>query len=140
MIHIAITAAVLGDPRNASLIDGALTQAHADISRQTLQGTAVLAVDLDDEAYVRPFLAVLETNKIPYLLRTPDRLTAFSDNDVASVRCDVHGNPVAGMVMAGGRPMANSDDVMALTRYSSLAEAALRHKPAPTSGRIGRTP
>lgn len=134
--YITIATAVLTDSRIAAVVSSALgvDLAHLPtlangvaVTRQAIRRVPVIAVEVADDA--RVIQAALEAARIPFLMRTSRQLYVFVDGQSAAVRCDVDGEPVAGTVMREGRPMANIGDVIALTRYTELAETALAKVP-----------
>ena len=140
---IATTA--LSDSRVAAVVSSTLSidlthlPAGANgitVSQQAIRRVPVLAVEVAGDA--RVIQAALETARIPFLMRTSRHLYAFVDGKSASVRCDIDGGPVAGILMVADRPMANVGDVAALARYTELSEAVLHSTSAPTAASIVR--
>lgn len=144
-VHFTITMAALSNSTAAAVVSSALSidlthlPAGANgitVTQQAIRRIPVLAVEAAGDA--RLIQAALEAARIPFLMRTSRQLYAFVDGQNAAVRCDVDGEPVAGIVMRDGRPMANIGDVAGLARYTELSEAVLHSTSAPTAVSIVR--
>ena len=132
-VHFTITISALSNSTAAAVharalgVDLTHPPAGANdisVTQQAIRSIPVLAVELTDDA--RVIQAALEAARVPFLMRTSRKLSASAQGRNAIVRCDIDGEPVAGIVLCDGRPMANIDDVMALARYTELAEAVLK--------------
>jgi hypothetical protein len=138
--HFTIVYALLSDSRVAAIIVSALgvDLAHLPVSAngvavalRTIRGVPVLAVEVADETQAKAIHAALEAARVPFLMRTQRELFASTGGERAAVRCDIDGKPVAGIVMFGGRPMADIEDVAALARYTQLSEAVIHARVLP---------